>query len=128
MIKTKGDCNFCKHGTPAYLYQSGSYDAGITFEEVKLYYCPICGAKLDEDGYPTDEPARLLMPKDLEDNPDADYFGIVPAFEELREHPKRRNGWTLITQEALIEDMKLGLGRYWNKRPTPKQMEETPWE
>ena len=45
-------CELCKYDLEDgdYLYQRRSYDHGITFDEIVVHYCPVCGRKLAKGG------------------------------------------------------------------------------
>ena len=47
-INTAVTCSLCKYDLEDgdYLYQRGSHDHGIVFDEIIIHYCPVCGRKL----------------------------------------------------------------------------------
>ena len=80
-----------------------------------------------------DGPARLLTQEDFANNPDVDEGGYLPAWVEYEDAEREK---TLALLDVVITDGWVAAGlenlddlhvRYWNKRPTPEQMEATPW-
>lgn len=81
-----------------------------------------------------EEPTRLMMEKDWDDNPNVDADGFLPCWIEFTAEERANiqedlgqnyepDGWDTCKQEELKEKS----FRLWNGRPTKKQMEETPW-
>jgi hypothetical protein len=67
--------------------------------------------------------ARIVEPKDFENNPDLDDTGHLNVLEEYKDGI--RCGWNTINvnEASTFRDIK----RYWTQRPTDDQREATPW-
>lgn len=67
---------------------------------------------------------RLVTREDFERPPA--YDGVLPCWKENRK-PTRRNGWVAIVYGKALQDMEMGVARYWTGVPTEEQKEGTPW-
>lgn len=67
---------------------------------------------------------RLVTREDF-DRPPA-YDGVLPCWKESR-RKTRRCGWTAIVYGKALQDMEMGVARYWTGVPTEEQRREQAW-
>lgn len=67
---------------------------------------------------------RLVTREDFEQPPA--YDGVLPCWKENRK-PTRRNGWAAIVYGKALQDMEMGVARYWTGVPTEEQRREMAW-
>lgn len=68
--------------------------------------------------------SRLVTREDF-NRPPA-YDGVLPCWKESKS-PTRRSGWVAIVYGKALQDMELGVARYWIGVPTEEQRRETDW-
>ena len=68
--------------------------------------------------------ARLVTREDFQQAPA--YDGVLPCWKENRK-PTRRNGWVAIVYGKALQDMEMGMVRYWTGVPTEEQRREMTW-
>lgn len=54
------------------------------------------------------------------------YDGVLPCWKESRSKT-RRCGWTAIVYGKALQDMEMGVARYWTGVPTEEQRREMAW-
>ena len=67
---------------------------------------------------------RLVTREDFERAPA--YDGVLPCWKESKSKT-RRCGWVAIVYGKALQDMELGVARYWTGVPTDEQKEGTSW-
>jgi hypothetical protein len=68
--------------------------------------------------------ARLVTRDDFYREPA--YDGVLPCWKESRSRT-RRCGWVAIVYGKALQDMELGVARYWTGVPTEEQRREMAW-
>ncbi len=69
-------------------------------------------------------PAYVVTREFFEDNPLADRCGDVPVWLEGRDGYCE---WICVNPDRYDRGTESGRYRFWNTKPTPEQMEATPW-
>jgi len=72
------------------------------------------------------EPEARLVTREDFDQPPA-YDGVLPCWKESRSKT-RRCGWTAIVYGKALQDMEMGVARYWTGVPTEEQRREMAWQ
>lgn len=68
--------------------------------------------------------ARLVTREDFQQAPA--YDGVLPCWKESRSKT-RRSGWAAIVYGKALQDMEMGVARYWTGVPTEEQRREMAW-
>lgn len=71
------------------------------------------------------EPEARLVTREDFDRPPA-YDGVLPCWKEAKS-PTRRSGWATIVYGKALQDMEMGVARYWTGVPTEEQQREQAW-
>ncbi len=69
--------------------------------------------------------ARLVTYEDFHSGRE-DGGEAIPCWKEARSKT-RRSGWAVIVYGKMLQDMEMGVARYWTARPTDEQMREEAW-
>ena len=69
--------------------------------------------------------ARLLTYEDFHSGRE-DGGEAIPCWKEARSKT-RRSGWAVIVYGKMLQDMEMGVARYWTARPTEEQTREEAW-
>ena len=67
---------------------------------------------------------RLVTREDFQQPPA--YDGGLPCWKESRSKT-RRSGWVAIVYGKALQDLEMGVARYWTGVPTEKQRREMDW-
>ena len=67
---------------------------------------------------------RLVTREDFQQPPA--YDGVLPCWKESRSKT-RRSGWVAIVYGKALQDLEMGVARYWTGVPTEKQRREMDW-
>ena len=67
---------------------------------------------------------RLVTREDFQQPPA--YDGVLPCWKESRSKT-RRSGWVAIVYGKALQDLEIGVARYWTGVPTEEQRREMDW-